>query len=215
MSSTIWKARPALRPKRSRRATSSAVGSGVDAAGDHADADEGAGFGAMNGFDQLRSGLEVFAFEVEDLAADHALDGADGVGDEGDDSDSGGGRAIEAGEDFEGAGLEGVAGEDGDGFAEGNVAGGLSAAKIVVIESRQIVVNERVGVEHFDGRAEALDTRRQGAGDGDAGLLARTGRSRLPPAKTEWRMAAWMEAGTVCAVGSSASSARSVRSAPS
>ena len=142
-----------------------------DSAGDHADANERAGLGAMNGFDQLGRGLEVFAFEVEHLAADHALDGADGVGDEADDLDGCGGRAVEAGEHFKGAGLQRVAGEDGDGFAKDHVAGGLAAAQVVVVEGGQVVVDERVGVQHLDGRAQVFDAAGQRAGNGDGGLV--------------------------------------------
>ena len=134
------------------------------------DADERAGFGAMDGFDELGGGLEVFAFEVEHLAADHAVDGADGIGDEADDLRGRVGRAVEAGQHFEGAGLQRVAGEDGDGFTEGDVAGGLAAAQVVVVERGQVVVDERVGVKHLDGRAETLDAFGQAARDGDAGL---------------------------------------------
>ena len=99
-----------------------------------------------------------------------------------------GGR-VESGQHLEGAGLQGVAGQDGDGFAEGLVAGGLAAAQIVVVQGGQIVVDERVGVEHLQGRAQAGNSWGQRAGMGTRGLNASTGRRRLPPAKTEWRMA--------------------------
>ena len=55
---------------------------------------------------------------------------------------------------LEGEGLEGVAGEDGDGFAEDDVAGGLAAAEVVVVERGEVVVNEGVGMDHFEGCAE-------------------------------------------------------------
>ena len=42
--------------------------------------------------------------------------------------------ARELGDGLEGEGLQGVAGEDGDGFAEDLVAGGLAAAEVVVVE---------------------------------------------------------------------------------
>ena len=168
-----------MRPKTIEAGDVVGVGSGVDAAGDDADADEGAGLGAVDGFDQLGGGLEVFAFEIEHLAADHAVDGADGVGDEADDLHGGRGRAVEAGEHFKGAGLEGVAGKDGDGFAEGDVAGGLAAAQVVVVEGGQVVVDERVGVEHLEGRAEVSDSRRQRAGNGDGGLHGEHGTQAL------------------------------------
>ena len=58
------------------------------------------------------------------------------------------------GDGLEGEGLEGVAGEDGGGFAEDDVAGGLAAAKVVVVEGGEVVVDEGVGVEHLQGCAE-------------------------------------------------------------
>ena len=48
-----------------------------------------------------------------------------------------------------------------------------------------------------------------------AACMASTGRRRLPPAKVEWRIAPWIEVGTVSMLGSNFSSARSVNSAPS
>ncbi len=70
------------------------------------------------------------------------------------------GRALEAGQHLEGAGLQRVAGQDGDGLAKGHVAGGLAAAQVVVVEGRQVVVDERVGVEHLEGRAQPLNALR-------------------------------------------------------
>ena len=81
------------------------------------------------------------------------------------------GGAVEAGQHLEGAGLQGVAGQNRDGFAEGHVAGGLAAAQVVVIERGQIVVDERIGVQHLDGRAQPFDA-----------LGQRLRQWRLPPA---------------------------------
>ncbi len=139
------------------------VGEAVDAAGDDAGGDEGSGFGAVDGFDEFGGGGFAFGFDVDDLAADHA--GRRGL------SSGlrrcrrrgrlrGGWRRLVAGgvgrcgDGLEGEGLEGVAGEDGDGFAEDDVAGGLAAAEVVVVERGQVVVDERVGVEHLEGCAE-------------------------------------------------------------
>ena len=61
------------------------------------------------------------------------------------------GRGGEVGDDLEGEVLEGVAGEDGDGFAEDYVAGGLAAAEVVVVEGGEVVVDEGVGVGHLYG----------------------------------------------------------------
>ena len=70
------------------------------------------------------------------------------------------GGAVEPGQHFKGAGLQRVAGQNGDGLAEGHVAGGLAAAQIVVVQSRQVVVDQRVGVQHLEGRAQPLDSLR-------------------------------------------------------
>ena len=52
-----------------------------------------------------------------------------------------------------------VARQHGDAFAEDLVVGRLAAAEIVVVHRRQIVVDERIGVDAFDGAGE-----RQGVG---------------------------------------------------
>ena len=64
---------------------------------------------------------------------------------------------AEIGEDFVGLGLEGVAGEDGGGFSEDDMAGGLAAAEVVVVERGQIVMDERIGVQHLDRCGEFFD----------------------------------------------------------
>ena len=112
----------------------------------------------------------MFAFEIQHLAAYHPLDGADGVGNEADDLDGRGGRAIEIGQHLKGACLQGIAGQNSDGLAVNNVTGRLAMAQVVVVQGRKVIVNKRVGVEHLDGRAQPLDTRRQLAGNGNGGL---------------------------------------------
>lgn len=44
-----------------------------------------------------------------------------------------------------------VSGKNGDVFAEDSVVSGLPAAEIVVVDAREVVVDQRHGVEHFDG----------------------------------------------------------------
>ena len=113
----------------------------------------------MDGFYELEGGWGAFGFNVDDLAADHAgweggvgaYAGADGEGDIFQYRDYGRGRCGELGESLESEGLEGVAGEDGDGFAEEDVAGGLAAAEVVVVEGGEVVVDEGIRVEHFKG----------------------------------------------------------------
>ena len=54
------------------------------------------------------------------------------------------------GDGLEGEGLEGVAGEDGDGFSENLMTRRASATQVVIIERGQIVVDERVGVNQLE-----------------------------------------------------------------
>ena len=56
-----------------------------------------------------------------------------------------------AGDDVEGEGLQGVAGEEGGGFAVCDVAGGFAAPQTVVVHGGHVVVDEGVGVDEFDG----------------------------------------------------------------
>ena len=96
---------------------------------------------------------------------------------------------------FIGLGLQSVAGEDRDGLAECFVASGTSAAQVVVVERGQIVVNQGIGVQHFERRARPLDAGGQlQSSRGCARIMRpasmhRIGRRRLPPANTLCRMA--------------------------
>ena len=80
-----------------------------------------------------------------------------GVGNQADDLHGCRGRRIQSGEDFVGARLQGVPGQNRDGLAKRHVAGGLAAAQVVVVQRGKIVVDQRVGVQHLDGRAQPLD----------------------------------------------------------
>ena len=101
------------------------------------------------------------------------------------------GGAVEAGDGVEGEGLEGVAGEDGDGVAEDFMAGRFAAAEIVVVEGREVIVDERVGVDHLDGGAEfdgGLLTHVELAGEAP-GFIAKDGTEAL--AAGEDAVGAW------------------------
>ena len=109
-------------------------------------------------------------------------------------------RRIVAGrlarEQRERLGLQPVAGEDGDAVAVDDVQRRPSAPQRVVVHRRQIVVDQRVGVNQLDGagrgqREIAWRTRSstgalRGAERSTASAAASVsiGRSRLPPAKT-------------------------------
>ena len=111
----------------------------------------------MDVFESGEVGLLVLGFEVNHLAADHAVDSAGGVGDFADDGDARLGWARDLRQHFIGLRLQGVSGQDGDGLAESLVAGRTAAPQVVVIERGQIVVDQGIGVEHFERRAHLLD----------------------------------------------------------
>ena len=60
--------------------------------------------------------------------------------------------------------LQRVPGEDGDGFAIDDMARGLAAAQIIIVERGQIVVDKRIGVKHLNGGAEVCNSGWQSAG---------------------------------------------------
>ncbi len=64
------------------------------------------------------------------------------------------GTDVAEGSHFESLGEERVAGEDGDAFAENLVAGETSAAVVIVVHRREVVVNQGVGVDALDGAGE-------------------------------------------------------------
>jgi len=74
--------------------------------------------------------------------------------------------------------------EDRDAFAEHFVIRQLAAAIIVVVHRRQIVVDERVGVNALDGAGQWQGVFRRSAASFCAAKES-AGRIRLPPAKSE------------------------------
>jgi hypothetical protein len=46
--------------------------------------------------------------------------------------------------------LQGIAREDGGGLIEGFVARGAAASQIVVVHGRKVVMDQRIGMDHFD-----------------------------------------------------------------
>ena len=80
---------------------------------------------------------------------------------------------------------ETVAGEDRHVLAEGHVTGGLAAPQLVVVHRRQVVVDQRVGVDHLDRGGERQHLLRD-RGRAPRRWRARApGRMRLPPASSE------------------------------
>src|SRR5262249_771912 len=69
----------------------------------------------------------------------------------------------DVGHQVEGPGQERVAGQDRDRLAEHLVRGRLAAPEVVVVHRRQVVVDERVRVDHLDGAGEGQELLRLSA----------------------------------------------------
>ena len=89
----------------------------------------------------------------------------------------------------EGLRLQRVAGEDRGRFVEGDVHGRLAATQRIVVHRRQVVVHQRIGVHQFhrDGRRIQRILVRPNA---VPAAYTSSGRMRLPPSSTAWRIAA-------------------------
>ena len=88
-------------------------------------------------------------------------------------------QGLVPGQDCEGQGLEGVAGEDGGGLVEGLVAGRAAAAQVVVVHGREVVMDQGIGVDQLDGAGGAVH-HLGGQADGPGGGVDQGGRMRLP-----------------------------------
>ena len=92
----------------------------------------------------------AFHGEVVSLAADQGV-GAGRPGEH--ETTAGGDRRLQAGgQRLEGQRLEGVAAEDRRRLVERPVAGGDAPAQVVVVHRRQVVVDERIGMDHLHRR---------------------------------------------------------------
>src|ERR1700687_4843214 len=124
---------------------------GTQCSGSDRSANQRGGFRTVNVFEHFRFDALPLGFQLGDLATDHAVDSARGAGDFFHYGDTLSGRDGRRADGFEREGQQRVSGQDGDGFAEFLVAGRLAAAQVVVVECRQVVVDQRIGVNHFDG----------------------------------------------------------------
>jgi hypothetical protein len=112
------------------------------------------------------------ARHVEVLAADHPphAGGVDDLADRGE--HVGRFAALLREREPKRLGEEAVAGQDGDVLPEGDVARGLPTAQVVVVHRREVVVDQRVRMDHLDRRAEREDLGRRtpeglGCGEGE------------------------------------------------
>ena len=81
---------------------------------------------------------------------------------------------VGAGEHFEGQRLQGIAGQQRRRLAERDMTGRLAAAQHVVVHARQVVVDERIGVDQLDRGRGIVDAR----GSAPARLARRIGEQR-------------------------------------
>jgi len=147
--------------------------SGVRAHGAEADAggEQRGGLAAMDVFEFGAVDLLPLAFQIGDLSTDQPL----AAGSRGQFGDEGMGLVTRGrlgfGEDLEGHGEQGVAGENGDAFAIDLVRGGPAPAQVVVVHAREIVVDEGIRVDALDGaggRQGAFDRAAAGLGGGES-----------------------------------------------
>ena len=123
-----------------------------DGAGLAGIAEEGAGLEALQGYGLFkRCRVACLGFEVEHLAADHAL-GARGMGQHGDQFAAH--LRVRVGfrcaQNLERVGQEPVAGEDRGCLGKGDMGGRLAAAQIVVVHGGQVVMDQGIAVDAFE-----------------------------------------------------------------
>ena len=109
------------------------------------------GFRAVNVFEHLLIDRLALCFDIRHLAAHHAVDGARGAGNFRED----GGAALRG---YRGCsdGLKcqcqkPVTRKNRQGFAKFLVAGRFAAPQVVIVERRQVVVNQRIGMNKLEG----------------------------------------------------------------
>src|ERR1700693_182900 len=125
-----------------------------DCASDNGTANQSRPFGAVNIFERGGVGRLFLRRHVRHLSTDHAIDGSSSSGDFGNDPNAAGGLDRRIGKRLKSKGEQRVTGEDGYGFAEHFMIRSFSPAEIVVVERWQIVVNQRICVNKFQGAAD-------------------------------------------------------------
>ena len=119
----------------------------------------------MNVLERLGIGPRVFGFEIDHLPADHSVYGSGAASDLLNDLHPPLGRAAKPGQRFIGLRLQPISGEDRNRFAKDFVARRAPSPQIVVVESGKIVVDQRIGVQHFERCAQLFDSWRKSAGN--------------------------------------------------
>ena len=155
----------------------------VNAAGNYTRRNQRCRLRAVNIFERFRIRFPMLGLEVDDLASDHSVYCASAARYFLDDLDSSLRRTTQFGKHFVCLGLQRIAGENCDRLSENFMTGRPATAQIVVVECRQIVVDQRIGVQHFQRRAQVFDSHGKGTGDHAARFHAKNGAQPLSPGK--------------------------------
>ena len=89
-------------------------------------------------------------FQIQLLAVDHAAAARTGSQRPGRPHIDGG-RGFDVGDDIKRLGQQDITGQHGRGLAKCLVAGGLAPAQVVVVHARQVIVDQRIAVQHLHG----------------------------------------------------------------
>ena len=135
----------------------------------------------MDVFQHFDIRLAVLSLQVDDLAADHSIYGSCSTSDFFDDAYTGFGRTLQLGQHFVSLGLQRTACENCDCFSENFMTGRPAAAQIVVVERGQIVVDERIGVQHLQRGSKFFDSRGKGTRDHAASFHTKNGAQTFSP----------------------------------
>src|SRR5947199_389404 len=126
----------------------------------------------MDVLQHFEIGLRVLGLEVYDLAANHAVYSARPPRNFFDDPDPRLSRTMQPCQNLICLSLQRVSRKNCDCFAKNFVAGGATAAQIVVVQSGKIVVDQRIGMQHFKRGAEIINSGRNRTGNHAACLDA-------------------------------------------
>src|SRR6266478_6267779 len=132
---------------------------GAQSARGDGSADERSCFRAMNVFKHLRLDAPALCFDVSDLAAHHSIHGPRGCSNFRQDGHTAFRSHGCSADGLERQRQKRIARKNGDGFAELLMARRFASAKIVIVESRQVVMNQRISVDEFDGASRIVRRR--------------------------------------------------------
>src|SRR5262245_14851332 len=106
----------------------------------------------MNRFELFTSYGTAFPLEIKNLTRDHTVrTSCGGCKCRNDTQDMIRRKMFGTCDCLESESQEGIAGKDGDGFIKLLMTGGSPATKIIVVHCREIIMDERITMNHLDG----------------------------------------------------------------